>query len=180
MRSVKFQVMFLIEPCCAPKHFPALVKSLGTGGTSWWHGYGDLSLSELLQAILLRCSDTEMLLVAPSLPDMAAEEVAKGLRRRWAKADGTGSVYALSRLTLITDLSEKRSPLASTWLKDNPFGERLMLKNVQQNDTAILLPDLALFGPINLTYGGHFTAIATKNTRTIATLRTQYEALSKR
>lgn len=117
------------------------------------------------------------MLVAPALPDMAAEAVVKAMRRQFARMDGCGNVNAIAHLTLITDLSEKRSPQASTWLKDNPFGDRLTLHNVQQNDTAILLPDLALHGSINLTYGHHFTAMATKNARTIATLRSMYEGL---
>jgi hypothetical protein len=67
--------------------------------------------------------------------------------------------------------------MASEWVKDNPYPERMTLKNVQQNDTAILLPDIALWGPMNLNYGGHFTALATKNARTIETLRGMYEGL---
>lgn len=151
-----------------------MVKALGEDGTTWWHGYGDLSLAELLPAILPLYSETEMILVAPALPDMAAEAVARGMRRQWAKMNGTGNVNAIAHLTIITDCSEKRSPLASTWLKEKPFGERLAIRNVQQNDTAILFPDIALWGPINMTYGGHFMAMATKNARTISSLREWY------
>ena len=169
--------MHLIEPCCTQRHWPALRSQLGTDGTAFFHGYGDLSLTELLPVILLRYEEVDMMLVAPTLPDMAAETLRYWLRRQLAKMDGSGKVHTLAHLTLITDLSEKRSPLASTWLKDNPFGDRLTLKNVQQNDTAILLPDLALYGPINLAYGRHFTAVATKNAATIQSLRKTYETL---
>ena len=169
--------MHLIEPCCAPKHLLALRESLGENGTAFWHGYGDLSLAELLSALLIRYCETEMTLVSPSLPDVAAEALKIAMHRTRARMDGKGNLNAIAHLTLITDLSEKRSPLASTWLKDNPFGDRLTLKNVQQNDTALLLPDLALYGAINLQYGHHFTAMATKNAGTIAALRGVYEGL---
>ena len=172
--------MHLIEPCCTQRHWPALRSQLGTDGTVFFHGYGDLSLTELLPVILLRYEETDMMLVAPSVPDQTAETLRYWLRRQLVKMDGSGKVHTLAHLTLITDLSEKRSPLASTWLKENPFGERLTLKNVQQNDTCLLLPDLALYGPINLQYGHHFTAIATKNAGTIAALRTEYERLAAR
>ncbi|MBQ8713006.1 MAG: hypothetical protein IJ551_09365 [Prevotella sp.] len=169
--------MHLIEPCCTQRHWPALRNQLGEDGTEFFHGYGDLSLAELLPVILIRYEEVDMILVAPSLPDTAAETLRYWLRRQLVKMDGSGKVNTLAHLTLIADLSEKRSPLASTWLKENPFGDRLTLRNVQQNDTAILLPDLALYGPINLTYGHHFTAMATKNARTIAALRSEYERL---
>lgn len=169
--------MLLIEPCCSQKHLRRLRESLGVDGTAFFHGYGDLSLSELLPPLLLNYSETELMVVTPCLPDMAAETIAKWMKKQWARMDGTGNVDVIARLTLITSLSEKRSPLASAWVKGKPFGDRLTLCDVQQNDTAILLPDLALYGPVNLTYGGHFTAMATKNARTIASLREQYEAL---
>ena len=169
--------MHLIEPCCTPKHLLDLRHILGENGTTLWHGYGDLSLAELLPALLTRYSEVKLTMVAPALPDAATETIDKMMHREWMRMDGKGKVWNIGRLTLIADLSEKRSPLASTWLKGNPFGERLTLKNVQQNDTAILLPDIALWGSINLTYGGHFTAMATKNARTIATLREMYERL---
>ena len=167
--------MHLIEPCCTPKHLLALRHILGENGTTLWHGYGDLSLAELLPALLTRYVEVELMMVAPSLPDAATETIDKMMRREWMRMDGKGMVLNIGHLTLIADL--KRSPMASQWMKDNPFGERLTLKDVQQNDTAILLPDIALWGPINLTYGGHFTAMATKNARTIATLRDKFGEL---
>ena len=169
--------MHLVEPCCAPKHLLALRESLGDVGIALWHGYGDLSLAELLPALLIRYCEDEMTFIAPSLPDDAAEALCKALNSKRARMDGNGNLNTIAHLTLVTDLSEKRSPLASAWMNGHPFGERLTLKNVQQNDTAILLPDIALWGPMNLTYGGHFTAMATKNARTIAALRTLYDRL---
>ena len=169
--------MHLIEPCCTQRHWPAFRSQLGTDGTSFFHGYGDLSLAELLPVILMRYEEADMLFVAPSVPDQTAETLRYWLRHQLFKMTGGGKVHTIAHLTLITDLSEKRSPLASTWLKENPFGERLTMKNVQQNDTALLLPDLALYGAINLQYGHHFTAMATKNAGTIAALRGMYEGL---
>lgn len=169
--------MYLIEPCCSQKHLRQLRKGLGEDGTAFFHGYGDLSLVELLQPLLTSYSETDLMLVTPYLPDLVAETLLKWMKKLWTKMDGTGKVNVIAHLTLITDLSEKRSPLASTWLKENPFGDRLTLKNVQQNDTALLLPDLALYGAINLQYGHHFTAMATKNAGTIAALRGMYEGL---
>lgn len=169
--------MFLIEPCCTQKHWPELRKQLGDGGTMLWEGYGDLSIAELLPVILARYTEVEMILAAPSIPSRAAEVLAYWLRRQMVTVDGKRKVPVLSRLTIVADLSEKRSPLASTWLKKNPYGERLVLKNVQQNDTALLLPDIALYGPFNLTYGNHFTATITKNAKTIAELKKAYADL---
>lgn len=169
--------MFLIEPCCTQKHLPELRKQLGDGGTMLWEGYGDLSIAELLPVILARYTEVEMILAAPSIPSRAAKVLAYWLRRQMVTVDGKRKVPVLSRLTIVADLSEKRSPLASTWLKENPYGERLVLKNVQQNDTALLLPDIALYGPFNLTYGNHFTATITKNAKTIAELKKAYADL---
>lgn len=171
--------MTLIEPCCAPKHVSALIDRIGEGGTAMWHGYGDLSLSELLPAILQRYSETELLLVAPRLPDVAAEAVARCMRRQRMRADGLGKMHYVGHMTLVTDLTEKKSPAASLWLKDNPFGDRLSLRNVQQNDTAIVLPDIAFVGNMNMAYGGHFTAMATKNARTVDALRSIYLRLTR-
>lgn len=167
----------LIEPCCAPKHVGLLIDRLGDGGTVFFHGYGDLSIAELLSALLMYYCEVKMTLVVPSLPDNAAEAVAKVMRRTRARMNGAGNMNVIAHLTIVADLSERRSPMASEWVKENPFGERLTLRNVQQNDTAILLPDMALWGAMNLSYGGHFTALATKNARTIETLRGMYEEM---
>jgi len=167
----------LIEPCCSQKHLRFLRESLGEDGTSFFHGYGDLSLSELLPALLTHYSATELMIVAPSLPDVTTETIAKWMRKRWARVDGSGNVDVIAHLTIVSDFSERRSPMASAWMKKNPFPGRLTLKDVQQNDTVILLPDIALIGPMNLSYGGHFTGIATKRAGAIAALRSEYESL---
>ena len=167
----------LIEPCCAPKHVGLLIDRLGDGGTLFFHGYGDLSIAELLPALLTRYCEVKMALVLPSLPDNAAEAVAKVMRRTRAKMNGAGNMNVVSRLTIVADLSERRSPTGAAWLEENPFGERLTLRNIQQNDTAIVMPDMVIMGALNLNYGGHFTAMATKNARTIETLRGMYEGL---
>ena len=166
--------MHLIEPCCTQRHWPALRDKLKDNGTAMFHGYGDLALKELLPVILLPYCEADMLLVAPTLPDRTAETLLYWLRRELPRMDGKSKYHIVNTLTLITHLSEKKSPLASTWLTANPFPGRLTLRNVQQNDTALILPDLALYGAINLAYGGHFTAIATKNARLIETLRSTY------
>lgn len=172
--------MHLIEPCCTPKHLLALRRILGESGTALWHGYGDLSVNELLPHLLTRYSEAELMIVAPALPDAAAKTIERMMRREWMSKDGKRKLFNVGHLVLITNLSEKRSPLASTWTDVSPFGERLSAHNIQQNDTAILLPDIALIGPINLTYGGHFTALATKNARTISSLREEYMKIAQR
>lgn len=169
--------MYLIEPCCSQKHLRALRKGLDESGTALFHGYGDLGLSELLPALLTSYSETDMMIVTPYLPDATAETIAKWMKKQWARVDGRGKMDVISHLTLVSDFSERRSPMASAWLKENPFSERMTLKNVQQNNTAIVMPDMVITGPINLTYGGHFTALATNNARTIETLRSAYEKM---
>ena len=167
--------MQLIEPCCAPKHLLTLRENLGENGTAFFHGYGDLSLAEILPALLIRYCETEMTIVAPSLPDPTADVILAAMRQTRAKMTGKGNLNVIAHLTIVADLSERRSPMASEWVSKNPYPGRMVLKNVQQNDTAILLPDIALWGPMNLTYGGHFTAMATKNARTIEALRSEYD-----
>ena len=169
--------MQLIEPCCAPKHLLTLRENLGESGTAFFHGYGDLSLAEILPALLIRYCETEMTIVAPSLPGTTADAILAAMRQTRAKMTGKGNLNVVAHLTLVADLSERRSPMAAEWVRENPYPERMILKNVQQNDTAILLPDIALWGPMNLNYGGNFTAMATKNARTIETLRSQYEKM---
>ena len=172
--------MHLIEPCCAPKHLRALRGKLGENGTVFWHGYGDLSLEELMRPMLARYSEVELIFVAPVLPDAGAEVLRYWMQKQWARADGRGKIDVIKHLTLISDLRAQSSPLASEWLIKNPFGTRMTLHNIQQNDTAILLPDIAFFGNINMRYGGHFTAVATKNTGLIAELKKNYLSLTNR
>ena len=169
--------MYLIEPCCSQKPLRQLRDGLGKDGTAFFHGYGDLSIAELLPPLLTHYSETDLMIVVPYLPDAVTEVIIKWMRKQWARVDGSGKMDVIAHLTIVTDLSERRSPMASEWVSKNPFGERMILKNVQQNDTAILLPGIALWGPMNLSYGGHFTAMATKNARTIETLRGMYEGL---
>lgn len=169
--------MKLIEPCCTQKHWPQLRDSLGQDGTALFRGRGDLSLDELMTVILNGCTEADMILACPTLPDRTAELVMRWMRKKWARMDGSGNMDAVARLTLVTDLRESRSPQASGWLAGNPFPDRLILKDVQQNDTAIVMPDIAIYGALNLVYRAPFTAVATKDTRLIADLRSYYEAL---
>jgi hypothetical protein len=169
--------MHLIQPCCSQKHVGQLIHSLGDGGTALWHGMGDLSLVEVGDALFFRYSEADALVACPSVPDLVADLLMRWLRKTWATRDGKGSIPVFSRLTLIASLSEKRSPVASQWLTDNPFPERLVLRNVQQNNTAIILPDVALFGPVNLAYGGHFIATATRDQKMIEELKSTLMAV---
>ena len=109
-------------------------------------------------------------------PDQAAKVLYFWLRKKWVTIQGR-LIDVISRMTIISDLSEDKSPMASEWVKRNPFPDRLTLKNVRQGDTAIIFPDLALYGPINMVYGHRFTATATKNQKAIEELREAIEAL---
>ena len=166
--------MLRIEPCCAQRHFQNLRGKIKTDGSMFFHAAGDLSLSELLPVLLTRYSEVDATFVFPFLPDGGADAVLYWMRKTWARADGKGRINVIGHLHLITDLREKKSPKASSWLSENPFPGRLELHNVQQNDTAILLPDIAVYGNINIVYGNHFTALVTKNTSMIADLREEY------
>ena len=88
--------MLQIEPCCTQKHLLALRSKLGENGTAFWHGYGDLSLAELLPHILTRYSETEMLLAVPALPDAAAETVKNIMQKQWMRMDGKGKLNVRS------------------------------------------------------------------------------------
>lgn len=171
--------MILIEPCCAERQMRQLRNAIKSGGTREFQGYGDLSLTELLPAILTRYSETEMLLVAPTIPDQAADIIGRWLKKQWARMDGNGKIDVIHHLTIVADLRRKKSPMASQWLKENPFGDRLTLIDRQQDDTAILLPDFAIVGPVNMQYGHHFTATATSNPEQVRTLWEQYSASAK-
>lgn len=162
--------MHIIEPCCAKKHLLALREELGKSGTTLFECYGDMSLTELLAALMTRYSETEMLIVAPVLPDCAADAIAHWMRKQWARTDGKGKLDVISRLTLITDLSPEKSPSASDWLQENPFGERLTLVSCQQTQHLILLPDIAILNFANLQYGNHFVATATTKPSLVADL----------
>ena len=167
----------LIEPCCAQKQLRELRNILEKEGTAQMEGYGDLSLTELLPALLTRYSNAEMLIAAPSLPDQAAEVIATWMRKQWARMDGRGNVNVIAHLTIVSDLSEDVSPDASAWLKDNPYGERLVLHDMRQDATAILLPDFAIEGPVNMRYGKHFIATAYGKREDVEGLWTKYQGM---
>ena len=73
----------LIEPCCSQKHLLQLRDGLGKDGTAFFHGYGDLSIAELLPALLTHYSEAEVMIVAPYLPDAVAEVTIKWMRKQW-------------------------------------------------------------------------------------------------
>lgn len=171
--------MFLIQPCCTAKHLLQLRGKMGEGGTTFLHGYGDMSMAELLPHLLTRYDGVELMIVAPSLPAAAAEAIAEAMDRRNVTRDGKGMIYTVGRLTIVTDLRKKKSPQASAWLTENPWGDRLKVVNTQQNDTAVLLPDIAIFGNVNLSYGGHFTCVATRKKSLIEDLRRNYLSLGE-
>ena len=132
--------MHIIEPCCVQRQLSEVRRSLKNGGKEEIRGYGDMSLTELLPALLTSYNETE----------------------------------------LISDLSEEHSPMASGWLKENPFGDRLTLIDKAQDDTAILLPDIAITGPLNLQYGRNFTCAVTTIQEEVGALWKQYNKLKRR
>ena len=166
--------MKIIEPCCAPRHLKELRNAIRNGGTAEFRGYGDMSLTELLPAMLTWYDDVEMLIAAPSMPEQATEIIARWMKVQWPRMDGRGKVPAIRHLTIVADLSIWKSPAASQWLKENPFGDRLTLVDRQQEDTAILLPDFAITGPVNMRYGNPFTATATTDPDAVAALWAKY------
>lgn len=153
--------------------------ALGKGGRTEFRGYGDLSLTELLPALLTRYSETEMMIVAPSLPDQAAEVVRTWMRRQMARMDGRGTLDYVARMTIVADLSESVSPMASGWLRDNPFGERMVLVDRAQEDTVLLLPDIAITGPVNMRYGHEFECRVTTFQEEVDSLWKQYVKLTR-
>ena len=169
----------LIEPCCAGQHMLSVRDAIGTKGTMEIEGYGDLSLTELLPVILTRYAETELMIVAPTLPDQATEVIATWMRRTIARMDGNGRLNYIRRLTIVSDLSETASPDASAWLKDNPYGERLTLHDMRQDATAILLPDFAIEGPVNMRYGKHFIATAYGKCEDVEGLWTKYKGMAE-
>lgn len=171
--------MNTIEPCCAPKQLMHLRDALGNHGKAQFQGYGDLSLTEFLPALLTRYSETEMMIVAPSIPDQAYDIIREWLRKTWARMDGKGRLNVLSKLTIIADLSEKASPKASAWLTENPFADRLVVVNREQSDTALLVPDIAITGPLNFQYGTHFVCDVTTIPDEVSALWKEYTKLTQ-
>lgn len=171
--------MYIIEPCCANRHLRILLDSIGNSGTALFEGYGDLSLTELMPALMTRYSETEMLICTPTLPEQAADVIEKWMKRQWACKEGNGKLEVIRHLTVITGLSYYTSPTVSAWIKDNLFGERLTIQDIKQTETAILLPDLAIIGPVNVQYGKHFVATITSRQNDVDALWKQYKKLEK-
>lgn len=171
--------MYLIEPCCAQSHLRNVRNAIKKGDTTQFEGYGDLSLTELLGPMLTRYSETEMMIVAPSLPDQAAEVIDKWMRRQWSMRDGNGKLDVISHLTIVAKLEKESSHYITAWLKDKPFGDRLTLIEIEQDDTAILLPDFAITGPVNMRYGHHFIATATTETEKVKALWEKYREMTE-
>lgn len=158
-----------------------LRKALAGGGRDEVRGYGDMSLTELLPALLTYYNETELLICAPAIPDQAADIIKTWARWQWARVDGAGKIYALQKLTIIADLSAEQSPKASEWLKENPFPGRLVLadKTVAADQQALLLPDIAITGPLNLRYGQNFTCTVTTIKEDVDGLWKQYARLAR-
>ncbi len=156
-----------------------LRDAIGSHGKATFEGYGDLSLTETLPAILTRYSETTMMIVAPSIPDQAVNIIREWLRKAWARMDGKGRLNVLSKLTIIADLREEASPTLSSWQKDNPFPDRLTLVNKAQDETVLLLPDMAIIGPLNMRYGEHFTCEVTTKQEEVDKYWETYAALTK-
>lgn len=171
--------MFLIEPCCVKRHLRELRDSITRGATRQFEGYGDLSLTELLPALMTRYSETDMMIVAPSLPDQAAEIISEWMGRQWARMDGKGKLDVIHHLTIIARLEKDASHYIAAWLKDKPFGDRLTLIDMEQEDTAILLPDFAITGPINMQYNRHFVATATTEQDKVKALWEKYGEMTE-
>ena len=160
------------------KHVMALRDAIGKSGTKNFEGFGDLSLTELLPALITRYSETDMMIVAPSLPDQAADIIKKVMRKQWARMDGKGKLDVIRHLTIIADMNPMKSPTASEWLQDNPFPGRLTLVDKSQEDTAILLPDFAITGPVNMRYGEHFVATATADSERLQELWKKFTSMA--
>lgn len=173
----RITVMHIIEPCCSNKHLRQLRERIGSDGTEEFMGYGDMSITELLPAMVTYYTQTRLLIAAPSIPDQAAEAIAWVMRRSLARMDGKGNVDVVTRLTIVTDM--ERSPMVRLWLKDDTFKGRLRVIDVKQEDTAILLPNFAVSGPVNMRYGYEFIATATTNAETIEKLWEKFSRLAE-
>ena len=157
-----------------------LRDAIGNKAKTQFKGFGDLSLTELLPALLTRYSETTMMIVAPSIPDHAADIIYTWLRRTWARMDGKGRLNVLSKLTIITDLSEEASPAVNLWLANNPFPDRLVLVNKAQDDTAMLMPDIAVTGPLNFRYDKEFVCDVSTIPSEVSDLWSVYSKLAKK
>ena len=167
--------MQIIQPCCTKKALCRLRETTDKGGTRTFECYGDMSITELLPALMTRYAETEMLIAAPSIPDQAAEAIAWEMRRRWSRADGMGKMDEISHLTIITDVS--RSPQLMIWIGDDTFGDRLTVIDRRQEEDVILLPDLAILGFKNMRYSEHFIGTITGAPDRVAALWEQFASL---
>ena len=156
-----------------------LRDAIGDHGKTFFEGYGDMSLTELLPAILSRYVEIDMIIAAPTIPDQAADIIYEWMRRTWGRMDGKGRMNCLHKLTIIADLGDSASPKASQWVKNNPFPDRLVLVDKAQTDTALLLPDLAVTGPLNFRYGEHFVCEATAIQGEVDALWKHYTEVAK-
>lgn len=171
--------MRTIEPCCASKQFMFLRDSIGENGKTQFQAYEDMSLTEFLPALLTRYTETNMLIVAPTIPDQAFDIINLWLNKEWARNDGKGTLNCLSQLTIVADFSKAVSPKASHWLTDNPFGARLKVVDRKQEDTALLLPDIAVTGPMNFKYGRKFVCDVTTIPDEVSALWKRYAKLAE-
>ena len=167
-------VQYLLEPCCIQRQLSDLCRAIKGGGTAEFKYYGDLSLTELLPALLERYNKTELLIVAPSIPDTAAEVIASWARRQWKRMDGSGSFYALQHVTIVTSLAA--SPAVGSWLEKNLFGDRLTVVDANQGEHIIALHNLAISGFRNMRYGENGTAVATTEPEKVKELWSKYQA----
>lgn len=171
--------MHLIQPCCAQKHLLAVRNAIRNGGTTEFEGYGDLSLTELLPPMLTRYAEVEMMIVAPELPEQAAEVIDLMMRKKRARMDGRGNMDVICHLTVVAKLDKEKSDHVFSWLEERPFGDRLTLVDMEQDSTAILLPDFAVTGPVNMRYGYHFVATATTEKERVNALWDTYRAMAE-
>lgn len=162
--------MRIIEPCCAVKHLMQLRDAIGKSGTTEFEYYGDLSITELLPAILTRYSETDVVISSPTIPDQASEIIATWMKKQWACMRGNGKLDVIHHLTIMSDLSRKKSPVANSWKRNNPFANRLTLVDNKQSEPIILLPDFAIIGFRNMCYGGHYIATATTDESIVRSL----------
>lgn len=138
-----------------------------------------MSLTELLPAILSRYVEIDMIIAAPEIPDQAADIIYEWMRRTWGRMDGKGRMNCLHKLTVIADLGDSVSPKAAQWVKNNPFPDRLTLVDKAQTDTVLLLPDLAVTGPLNFRYGEHFVCEVTTIQSEVDALWERYTEVAK-
>ena len=129
---------YTLEPCCIQRQLGQLCQDIRGGASARFSYYGDLSLTELLPALLSRYNRTELLIVAPSLPDQAADIIAAWARKQWPRMDGSGLFHAVQHLTIVTDLKAS-SPAVSRWMDDKAFSGRLTLVDARTGDSVILL-----------------------------------------